>query len=76
MLTATQRNPAMTTQDAAISTIALTVLRLETLDTRNSDSLDFHKCFVESIKEALEAAYTQGLAANKSAERAATGAKS
>lgn len=33
-----------------------------TLDTRNSDSLDFHDCHVCCIQAALEAAYAAGYA--------------
>ena len=32
----------------------------ETLETRNSDSLDFHNCAVWSIADALEEAYQLG----------------
>ena len=35
----------------------------DTLETRRSDSLDFHDVAVWSIKEALEAAYEAGLKA-------------
>ena len=40
--------------------IAQTILDLETLETRNSDSLDFHEIAVWRIKDALEAAYIKG----------------
>ena len=40
--------------------IAQTVLRLETLETQNSDSLDFQEHAVWAIKEALEQAYKKG----------------
>lgn len=40
--------------------IAKTVLDLPTLETRRSDSLDFHDLAVWSIKEALELAYDAG----------------
>lgn len=40
--------------------IAKTILSLETLTTRNSDSLDFHELAVWQIKEALESAYKAG----------------
>jgi len=43
-----------------IDRIAHEILDLDTLDTRNSDSLDFHDLAVWRIKEALEAAYTAG----------------
>ena len=40
--------------------IALTILGVETLDTRNSDRLDFQELAVWQIKKALEAAYAAG----------------
>jgi len=40
--------------------IAKTILDLETLETRNSDHLDFKEHAVWSIKEALEKAYKKG----------------
>ena len=40
--------------------IAQTILGLETLDTRNSDRLDFHELAVWNIKAALQAAYEAG----------------
>ena len=38
---------------------------LETLETRNSDGLDFHDVAVWAIRNALEAAYAAGQAAAK-----------
>lgn len=43
-----------------ITDIARTQLGIETLETRNSDSLDFHDCSVFSIKQALLLAYKAG----------------
>lgn len=40
--------------------IAQTILGLETLDTRNSDRLDFHDVAVWNIKAALQAAFEAG----------------
>ena len=40
--------------------IAQTILDLETLETQNSDSLDFKEQAVWNIKEALEQAYKAG----------------
>ncbi|MDG9928557.1 MULTISPECIES: hypothetical protein [unclassified Pseudomonas] len=40
--------------------IAEKLLGVETLDTRHSDSLDFHDLAVWSVKAALEAAYRAG----------------
>ena len=47
-------------QDATIRLIANDVLGIETLDTRKSDSLDFHDLAVWQIRKALEAAYEAG----------------
>jgi hypothetical protein len=47
----------------AIETIAKQVLGLDTLETRNSDSLDFSEQAVWILRVALEAAYNAGLAA-------------
>ena len=38
---------------------------IETLETRNSDRLDFHDLAVWAIRAALEAAYAAGQAANR-----------
>jgi hypothetical protein len=48
------------TRDDAIERIALDLLGLETLQTRKSDSLDFHDLAVWDIRDALEAAYSAG----------------
>lgn len=45
--------------------IAQTILGLETLDTRNSDRLDFHDLAVWNIKAALQAAFEAGQKAGK-----------
>ena len=45
---------------ATISKIASQVLGIETLHTRDSDSLDFHDMPVWNIKEALLLAYNAG----------------
>lgn len=52
----------------AINRIARESLRLETLETRMSDSLDFHDLAVWSVKAALEAAYQAGFEAAKSSK--------
>ena len=52
----------------AINRIARETLGLETLETRWSDSLDFHDLAVWSIKAALEAAYQAGFEATKSSK--------
>ncbi len=48
------------TRDNTLNTIAREALDLETLETRNSDSLDFHDTAVWCVKEALERAYEAG----------------
>ena len=53
--------------DALLTRIALDHLFIETLETRNSDSLDFHDVSVWGVKSALVAAYQAGLAAGQSA---------
>ncbi len=47
-------------RDAAIAAIARDVLSIETLETRNSDRLDFHDVAVWTVREALETAYAAG----------------
>ena len=44
-----------------IEQIAKQILGLSTLETRNSDRLDFHQHAVWSIADALEAAYLAGM---------------
>ncbi len=44
----------------SLKRIAAKYLRLDTLDRRNSDSLDFHDLAVWQIRLALEAAYQAG----------------
>jgi len=43
-----------------IEEIVKKILNIETLETRNSDSLDFHEVSVWSLKETLEEVYKQG----------------
>jgi len=47
-------------RDALLMDIAERHLFLETLETRNSDSLDFHDTAVWAIRSALEAAFEAG----------------
>lgn len=47
-------------QSLAVADIARRVLKLETLDTRDSDALDFHDLNIETIRAALNAAYEAG----------------
>lgn len=51
--------------DQLLTEIAKKHLNLETLETRNSDSLDFHDVAVWSLKEALQEAYEAGLNAKR-----------
>ena len=46
--------------DQLLEEIAKKHLNLETLETRNSDSLDFHDVSVWGIKAALQEAYEAG----------------
>ena len=46
--------------DQLLTEIAKNHLNLETLETRNSDSLDFHDVAVWAIKDALQDAYEAG----------------
>jgi hypothetical protein len=50
----------MNKTDSLITLIAQQHLRIETLETRNSDSLDFHDVSVGGIKFALNAALIAG----------------
>ena len=52
--------------DKLLAQIALDHLFIETLATRNSDSLDFHDVSVWGVKSALMAAYKAGQQAAKS----------
>lgn len=51
------------TVDELLAAIAKETLHIDTLETRKSDSLDFHDVAVWSVKAALESAYRAGLAA-------------
>ena len=52
--------PAKAPSEALLLEIAAKHLFLETLETRNSDGLDFHDAAVWSIRAALEAAFAVG----------------
>ncbi|NOX41488.1 MAG: hypothetical protein GXP05_13570 [Alphaproteobacteria bacterium] len=56
-------NTIQTDINDQLAAIAQKHLFIETLKTRNSDSLDFHEVSVWGIQAALEAAYAAGLAA-------------
>ena len=60
----TRTAPAHTPSDALLLEIASKHFHgVETLETRNSDRLDFHDVAVWAIRAALEAAYAAGVAA-------------
>lgn len=59
------RKAATKRREDSIIEIAKKVLGLETTETRNSDSLDFHDLAVWQIKKALEAAYKAGFEAGR-----------
>ena len=67
MITMTKTQTAKVAQqlDQLLAQIALDHLFIETLATRNSDSLDFHDVSVWGVKSALMAAYQAGLAAGQ-----------
>jgi hypothetical protein len=52
-------------KNTVINQIAKNILLIDTLETRNSDSLDFKDLAVWKIKEALEAAYLEGQKSTK-----------
>jgi len=52
-----------------LTQIARERLRIETLQERMSDSLDFHDCSVWGIKGALEAAYNLGCNLRRTTKR-------
>ena len=58
---------AAKTLDQQMQQIALDHLFIETLETRNSDRMDFHEVSVWGVKSALMAAYEAGLQAAKQA---------
>lgn len=54
--------PNATPSEALLAEIAMKHFFIDTLETRNSDSLDFHDVAVWAIRSALEAAYAAGAA--------------
>ena len=52
-----------------LTQIAKTKLGIDTLETRHSDSLDFHDLAVWSLREALEAAYQAGIEQGRKATK-------
>ena len=59
--------PAAQTLEQQMQKIALDHLFIETLETRNSDRMDFHEVSVWGVKSALMAAYEAGRQAAKQA---------
>jgi len=53
-------SPQDAAAQAAVAEIARRHLRLDTLETRHSDGLDFHELAVWSIRDALMAAFEAG----------------
>lgn len=51
-----------TNQNDLFAAIAREHLRIDTLETRNHDGLDFHEVAVWSVRAALQAAYDAGRA--------------
>jgi hypothetical protein len=47
-------------QRQALSAIACTTMQLETVETRNSDRLDFHDVAVWEVRRALALAFLEG----------------
>lgn len=62
-------NATRTTEAETLLQIARRHLHLETLETRNSDRLDFSDQGVASLKAALEAAFNAGKAAGNAEAR-------
>ena len=68
----TKTAPAKAPSDALLLAIAQKHFpNIETLETRNSDGLDFHDVAVWAIRNALEAAYEAGRVAGAKAMLAA-----
>ena len=59
--------------DAILTLIAQKHLGIETLQTRNADSLDFHDTAVWCIRDALEAAFKAGVELGTSIQKATEG---
>ena len=70
--TASKTAKAAQQRDQLLAQIALDHLFIETLQTRNSDRLDFHDVSVWAVQSALMAAYQAGLAAGQNATSKAT----
>ena len=57
--------PVKAPKEVLLMEIAAKHFHIETLETRNSDGLDFHDVAVWSIRAALEAAFAAGQAATR-----------
>jgi len=66
-----ETKPAPATPEALILEIATRHFFVETLETRNSDQLDFHDVAVWAMRAALEDAYEAGRIAGSKAMLAA-----
>ena len=64
-MTAKTATAAKAPSEALLLEIAAKHFHIETLETRNSDGLDFHDVAVWSIRAALEAAFAAGQAATR-----------
>lgn len=64
-MTAKTAAPAKAPCEALLLEIAAKHFHIETLETRNSDRLDFHDVAVWSIRAALETAFAAGQAATR-----------
>ena len=75
-MTAKTAAPAKAPREALLLEIAAKHFCLETLETRNSDSLDFHDVAIWAIRAALDDAYEAGrIAGAKAMLAAATAAR-
>ena len=54
------------TSTQILEKIAAEILKVDTLEAKNSDALDFHELSVWRLKDALEAAYRAGYSEAKS----------
>jgi hypothetical protein len=68
----TEPNDMNSTPEVLLAELALQHLGIETLATRNSDSLDFHDIAVWAIRDALEAAWQVGAQRPMNPERRTT----
>ncbi len=59
----------MSKLEQLLTKIAQSKLGIETLETRRSDSLDFHDVAVWGLREALEAAFNAGLEQGRKAAK-------